>query len=243
MGGDNKGNPGFHHACAEGHLNVVQSLLQQGFDINIGDNDGNTGFHQACYNGCLNVIQFLLQQGFDWSVRDNNGRTGFHDACFSDNLNVVQFLVQRGFDWNVVNNLRRTGFHLACISGNVNVIRFLLQHGFKGINELDLFGEIGLKILIEQARYDFDHYERIIPCVLLLIEAGSTLLVENAVFEELHSAIQNRIIEITFMKEIIFEKWTGRIAQVITDFTMEAFTDKSLQNLSQFLNQSFKMNI
>jgi hypothetical protein len=45
------------------------------------------------------------------------------------------------------------------------------------------------------------------------------------------------------MKEIIFEKWTGRIAQVITDFTMEAFTDKSLQNLSQFLNQSFKMNI
>merc|ERR1712034_292359 len=88
---------------------------------------------------------------------------------------------------------------------------------------------------IEQARYDFDHYERIIQCVLLLIEAGSTLLVENAVFEELHSAIQNRIIEITFMKEIIFEKWTGRIAQVITDFTMEAFTDKSLQNLSQFL--------
>jgi ankyrin repeat protein len=66
-------------------------------------------------------------------------------TAFSTN-NVVQFLVQRGFDWNVVNNLRRTGFHLACISGNVNVIRFLLQHEFKGINELDLFGEIGLKI-------------------------------------------------------------------------------------------------
>jgi len=73
------------------------------------------------------------------------------------------------------------------------------------------------------------------PCILLLIESGAQLD-ENDVFEELTSAKQNRIFEITFTKGKIFEKWTGRIAQAITDFTMDPFTNTSLQNLSQFLD-------
>ena len=55
-------------------------------------------------------------------------------------------------------------------------------------------------------------------------------------FEALIDGIQNRIIEITFMKETLFQKWTGRIAQAITDFAMDPVTNTSLQNLSQFLN-------
>jgi len=84
-------------------------------------------------------------------------------------------------------------------------------------------------------RRNLSRYERFLPCLLLLIEAGAQLN-ENDVFEELTSAIQNRIIEITFTKGIVFEKWTGRIAQAITDFTMDPFTSTSLQNLSQFFD-------
>jgi ankyrin repeat protein len=47
-----------------GNLNVVQFLLQQGFDMNCVENNGVTGFHFACVSGNLNVVQFLLQQGF-----------------------------------------------------------------------------------------------------------------------------------------------------------------------------------
>jgi len=73
------------------------------------------------------------------------------------------------------------------------------------------------------------------PCVLLLIEAGAKLS-KDEVFEGLISTIQNRILDITFMKQIIFEKWTERIAQLITNFTMEPSTNTSLQNLSEFLD-------
>jgi len=41
------------------------------------------------------------------------------------------------------------------------------------------------------------------------------------------------------LKKIIFEKWNGRIAQAITDFTMEPCVcnqKTSLQNLSKLLN-------
>ena len=76
-------------------------------------------------------------------------------------------------------------------------------------------------------------------CTLFLIEAGATLN-KNDVFsyfsEELISATRNRIIEITFTEQTIFKKWTGRIAQAITDFTIHPFTNTSLQNLCQHLD-------
>ena len=93
-----------------------------------------------------------------------------------------------------------------------------------------------LDVLIE-SQYDYPDDELFFPCLLILIEAGAELS-ETDIFEELTlmSTIQNRIIEITFMKKYIFEKWTGRIAQLITDFTMDPFTNMSLRNLSNFLD-------
>jgi len=231
--GDNKGRTGFHVACRCGNLNIVKFLLQQGFDWNVSDDGGITGFHNACYNRKLNVVQFLVQQGFDMNIVRDNGSTGFHDACLAGNLNMVQFLLQQGFDINLSDNDGGTGFHFACIRGNLNVVQFLLQQGFGGINER-VGNTTGLEMLIEK-RYDHFDDELFMPCILLLIEAGAQLD-ENDVFEELIFAVQNRIIEITFMKEAIFEKWTGRIAQAITDFTIDPFTNISLQNLSQFLD-------
>jgi len=99
------------------------------------------------------------------------------------------------------------------------------------MNVSDNDGATGLKTLI--GRYNL--YERFLPCILFLIEYGSHLD-ENCVSEKLILAIQNRIFEITFMKETIFQKWTGRIAQAITDFTIDPFTNTSLQNLCQFLD-------
>jgi len=231
--GDNDGSTGFHLACLSENLNVVQFLLQLGFDMYVGDHGGSTGFHDACLDGKLNVVQFLVQQGFDMTAGDDGGKTGFHDACLNRSLNVVQFLVQQGFNMNIGDDDGCTGFHFACLNGSLNVIQFLVQQGFEGIDDI-YFDDTGLEMLISQ-RYHLSDDELFMPCILLLIEAGARC---NAidVFEELISAIQNRIIEITFMKEIIFKKWTGRIAQAITDFTMDPFTNKSLQYLSQFLD-------
>jgi ankyrin repeat protein len=233
---DNYGKAGFDWACRNGYLNVVQFLVQQGFDMNLRDDIGNTGFHWACYNGKLNAVQFLIQQGFDMNVDNYEGNTGFHLACYNGYLNVVQFFIQQGFDMNVVGisgSYGSVGFHLACVNENLNVIQFLIQQGFEGINER-VGGLTGLKFLITK-RQILSGDKLFMPCILLLIEAGAQLD-ENDVFEKLITSIQNRIIEITFMKETIFEKWTGRIAQAITDYTMAPFTKASLQNLSQFLD-------
>jgi len=93
----------------------------------------------------------------------------------------------------------------------------------------------GLEVLFNQ-QYAYTNDELFVPCILLLIEAGAELDENDGSFVELIPAIQNRIIEIAFIKKTIFENWTGRIAQAITDFAMEPFTNTSLQNLSRFLD-------
>jgi len=181
------------------------------------------------------MVKILLQQeGFDMYVGDNHGNTGFHLACFYGSRNVVQFLLQQGFDWNFSNYQQESGFYLACEGGELDIVQFLLRQGFQNINEIGSDGMNGLEILISN-RYDYDEYEILMPCILLLIENGSQFN-EIYVFDELISTIKNRIIEITFMKEIIFEKWTGRIAHVIFNFTAEPFTNTNSENLSEFLN-------
>jgi len=230
---DDYGDTGFNEACFNGHLNVVQFLLQEGFDMNFGAADGRTGFHEACGRGHLNVVQFLLQEGFDMNVSLGNRMTGFHLACGGGHLNVVQFLIQEGFDMNVSLRIGMTGFHFACHQGKLNVVQLLVQRGFEGINELGGNGKTGLTMLID-ARYTLSDNDLFIPCLLLLIESGAQLN-ENDVFGELISAIQIRLIEITCMKQAIFENWSGRIAQAITDFTIDPVTNTSLHNLSQVL--------
>jgi len=213
---------------------MVHFLVQKGFAMNVRNNDGETGFHLACFNGKLNVVQFLLQKGFDMNVRGNGGETGFHWACDRGKLNVVHFLVEKGFDMNVVDNYGDTGFHRACLPGKINVVHFLIQKGCEGINKPDFHGKTVLQFLIEKLD-DLSNNELLMPCILLLIESGAQMS-ENDDFEDLIAAIENRIIEITFMKKTIFEKWTGRIAQAITDFALHPFTNTSLQNLSQILD-------
>jgi len=227
------GITGFHYACQFGKLNVVQFLVQQEFDMNVRDNSGKNGFHLACGRGNLDVVQFLVEHGFDMNVSSNDGCTGFHLACRNGRLNVVAFLLQNGFDMNIGNDIGETGFHRACHNGSFNVVQFLVQRGFEGINQLNVHGETGLTKLI-RSRWLFSQSKPFIPCLLLLIESGAQVD-ENYLFEELISAIQIRIMEITFMKQTIFEKWTGRIAQAITDFTISPVTNTSLQNLWQVL--------
>ena len=156
---------------------------------------------RACFGGNLNVVQFLLQQGFDMYIGDNDRYTGFHIASFTGYLNVEQ-----GFDMNFCNDNGGTAFHAACFGGNLHVVQFLLQQGLKDINKLcGLSNDVSCLHLLIDDRHDYADNELFMSSILLLIEAGAEFN-KNHVFEELIPAIQNRIIEIMFVTQTIFDK-------------------------------------
>ena len=49
----------FYEACENGHLNVVQYLLEHNYNINVRANN-EEGFRRACGFGNLNIVQYLL---------------------------------------------------------------------------------------------------------------------------------------------------------------------------------------
>ena len=55
-------------------------------------------------------------------------------------------------------------------------------------------------------------------CILFLLEHGG--IMTDEFHPEVHIAIKNRMVEITSMKDQIFQNFTGTIAQTISDFAM-----------------------
>jgi ankyrin repeat protein len=237
-------NTGFHVACQVGNLNIVKFLIQKGFDKNMDNAQGGKGYHLACSSGNVNIVHYFIQNGFDINTVDDGGCTGLHYACSNCTkgaYKVVQYLVRNGCDMNAVDHVGETAFHNACsncFDGNLSTIQFLLNAGFDRLNQKNLNGETGLMLMLLNPIGIYQSVqageEDLLPIVILL-EAGAEFPQNETIPFQMKGAVQNRIIEITFIKDKIFEKFTERIAQVILDFTMQPFRNTSLQNLSNFL--------
>ena len=65
--GDVLGNTALHVAAINGHMNIVEILLDRGIDINSKDSIGETALHLAAANGHMNIVEILLDRGIDIS--------------------------------------------------------------------------------------------------------------------------------------------------------------------------------
>ena len=92
------GSTACHLAAYRGFINIVEMLLDRGFDIHDKDNNGVTILHCASVGDHINIIEMLLERGFDINSKTNRGRTALDDATFSGRMNAAELLLQRGID-------------------------------------------------------------------------------------------------------------------------------------------------
>jgi len=95
-----------HWAAINGHLSVVEYLVNQKADINAKDKDNWTLLHSAANNGHLSVVEYLVNQKADINAKDKNGKTPLGLASEINNYdsedkkkrksNVVEFLKSKG---------------------------------------------------------------------------------------------------------------------------------------------------
>jgi ankyrin repeat protein len=76
----NEANPGngwtpLHAAAANGHTRMVETLIEQGADINAQDLAGSTPLHLAAARGHTDTISILLGYGADASIKNTRGQT------------------------------------------------------------------------------------------------------------------------------------------------------------------------
>ena len=63
------------YAAADGELEVLRYMANEGIDLTLADYDSRTALHLACAENNYNVAFFLLQMGIDPEPRDRWSNT------------------------------------------------------------------------------------------------------------------------------------------------------------------------
>ncbi|XP_043573060.1 ankyrin-3 [Chiloscyllium plagiosum] len=75
-------------------LAFLETLLQQGANINFKDVNGCTVLHEVARNWHVDIAIFLVEQGADVNQTDVFGRTALHVAAAANNVEMIKFLIQ-----------------------------------------------------------------------------------------------------------------------------------------------------
>ncbi|KAK4213051.1 ankyrin repeat-containing domain protein [Rhypophila decipiens] len=121
-----------HHACHQGHAEVVRALLSDApACTEAKDNVGCTPLLVCCIMGTNEAAAELLRSSADPDAADNDGFTAVQSAVNGDNLELVHLLLQFKADPNPPNVHGDTALHLACSKGDedASIVNLLLEHG------------------------------------------------------------------------------------------------------------------
>ena len=87
---DNIGMTACHWAALRGYINIVEMILDRGFDIHDKANDGVTTLHYASLVDVINIIEMLLERGFDINSRDRGFDINIVKQHFTPLLGMVE---------------------------------------------------------------------------------------------------------------------------------------------------------
>ena len=215
-------------SCSLGHLDVINTLIAAGADIDLGNQYEKTPLYMASLQGHVDVVSVLLEHGADINkASPNDGRSPFFAAADQGNVEVVRILAERGADINKADNIGRTPLHVAIQHRHVDIVRILVEKGVD-MDKIDYNGYIPLITALKVGHHVIDHdpwslrnvknssygldAAGRLDMVRLLVEGMTREPVSNAgislvnyvnpELEELTHVTKNVIIKITNMQEV-----------------------------------------
>jgi len=79
-------------AAYNGHIDVLQFLLERGADVNGATEDGVTALHFAALHRQHRVVQWLLKRGAEPCVATTGGCTPAHYALYAGDVGLAATL-------------------------------------------------------------------------------------------------------------------------------------------------------
>jgi ankyrin repeat protein len=108
---------------------AVQSLLEQGADVNATDILGRTPLFTAAFYHRPEMAKLLLAKGARTDARDATGLAPLHAAVIAGAIPVTAALIDAGADINAKTETGKTPLHLAAATGELDMARLLLLDG------------------------------------------------------------------------------------------------------------------
>jgi len=116
-------------AAQDGNLPAVQTLLEEGADVNAKDTYGFTALMTAAQKGHTEIVKLLLEKGADVNARNTSG-TALCAALRGGHTDIVKLLLEKGADVNAeMIDGGTTALMMASRNGNTEVVKLLLKKG------------------------------------------------------------------------------------------------------------------
>ena len=119
-------------AVGNGHLTIIDLLLEQGADPTAKDNQGCNAIHRAAGYGRDTVLEFLLTKQSERSLetQTSDGSTALLLAAKNSHFGAVELLLKKGAKLKGAQEPGLTVLHRAAEGGHETVVKLLLDMGF-----------------------------------------------------------------------------------------------------------------
>ncbi|XP_072398856.1 protein fem-1 homolog A-like [Diabrotica undecimpunctata] len=114
-------------AAVSGKLEVVQTLLYNGADINAVSDTGSTAVRSACYMTHFEIVKYLVNHGADINRANFNGGTCLINSVQSTPL--CAFLLKNGANVNARDIQNKSALHYAIQEHRLETTQLLLKYG------------------------------------------------------------------------------------------------------------------
>ena len=121
-----------HLAAQQGHIGVVEVLLDRGANIDATTGHNETALYLATREGHIDVVKALLDRGTAVYTTAEMKWTALHEAAEQGHIKVVKVpvLLDRDAAIDAMTDIDGwTALHLAANRGHIEVIKVLLDKG------------------------------------------------------------------------------------------------------------------
>eukprot|EP01155_Anaeramoeba_flamelloides_P024255 Anaeramoba_flamelloidesa809508_40.p1 GENE.a809508_40~~a809508_40.p1 ORF type:complete len:579 (-),score=150.49 a809508_40:32-1768(-) len=128
------------YACENNHINILNTLIEHGADVNQLGTNGQSALHFASACSSDSCLKMLLNLDIEIDLRDNIGHTALHCSCAAGSLKCIKLLIEAGCKVNVKDYFGSTPLHEAACINNSKIFDYLVNVGKADILIKDLNG-------------------------------------------------------------------------------------------------------
>jgi ankyrin repeat protein len=113
-------------AAANGQIDVVKFLLDKGAKIDAGEGDAGTALLRAVEGDHADIVTLLLDKGANMDAGDRQGTTPLIEAVEKNRAALVELLLRRGARTETNGG---SALYQAALAGNLEILKLLLDKG------------------------------------------------------------------------------------------------------------------